>query len=394
MRTWIGIALAAICLAAAAFASSASATVLCESSTAPCPVQSTVEEGESLQMESVNTVLTSSLVNVTCSKSTAQLEINGAGGEAGEAVTGTITSLTFSGCKTSGGTACTVTTKNLPYDASLEATSGGNGTMNVSDKVGAGAQVQCGFFINCSLSTEEASLAVTGGTPASVTAAAIPLEREGGICPEEAFWDATYSVSAPKTLFVPAAVEKTVLCKKEEAHCAPAEIYNAAQEIEGKAMNAEVEFLPAGGKTIECTGSTITGKTEDKERTPLRTEFSGLSFEGCEEGVVPCNVTVAGLPLAGTKIIAHGNKITGDWKLKKVELTFECPGAIGLAKCEFLSNNPVMELAGGSPATAFVIKGILPFKGGPMGNACPANGVVWSGAYVLSKPKPLFVTVK
>jgi hypothetical protein len=153
--------------------------------------------------------LTSALVNVHCTSSTVQGSTSNTG-TTGSPVEGTITALSFSGCKTTSGTACTVTTiginttTEMPI-AQVTATGGGNGLMTVTPDTGdenPGAHVTCGFFINCTFQVSDIELDIDGGNPALSTAIAEPLEREGGICPEEAFWDATYEVTTPKPLFV------------------------------------------------------------------------------------------------------------------------------------------------------------------------------------------------
>lgn len=198
---------AAMALAAFAGASTASATELCSTNTSPC---TGTKYGSGTTVHTVlksSTVatLTNPITNVTCTESTTHGTTTNAGGK-GVAVTGKITTFTFGGCKTSGGTPCTVTSVNVGtgYNASIAATGGGNGTLTVtSSNVGnPGAKVECGILINCTFTTASAALGVTGGNPAIAKANAIPLLRAGGFCPSEAKWDAEYEVLQPKPLFI------------------------------------------------------------------------------------------------------------------------------------------------------------------------------------------------
>lgn len=158
-----------------------------------------------IEAESTEALLTTSITNVTCDVSKVTIEANSATNEGNTSITGEVTSLSFSSCETSGGTECTVTVKNLPYEGHLLGTTGGNtnlSTLTVTDAVGAGAQVVCGFLINCTFTTKEASLAGTNGSPTTFKASKVLLAREGGFCPATAEWDATYKVVTPVGLTV------------------------------------------------------------------------------------------------------------------------------------------------------------------------------------------------
>lgn len=207
----IGLAAIAV-LAVTAFvgvaSASAASTELCSTNTAPCSGTKYLS-GTSVSAKLKGTSvakLETNLVTVTCTASTVGGKTTSSGGAG--AVTGQISSLTFGGtCKTGGGTTCEVTVLHLatPYNASIEATGGGNGAMTVTTGSSGkpGATVHCGSFINCSFETASAALTVTGGNPAVAKAEGIELEHSNGaFCPAEAFWTAEYEVTAPKPLFV------------------------------------------------------------------------------------------------------------------------------------------------------------------------------------------------
>jgi hypothetical protein len=186
-------------------AGSASATELCSTNTSPC-TGTKYNSGTAVtsQLKSgTQATLTTNITNVHCKKSTVAGSTTSSGGK-GLAVTGTITNLTFTECATTGGTACTVTTLNKPYAASIVATGGGNGTLQVTSggSGNPGATVVCGFLINCTFSTASAVLGVTGGNPAIAKANGIALARQGGLCPSQSLWDAEYEATSPKPLFV------------------------------------------------------------------------------------------------------------------------------------------------------------------------------------------------
>jgi hypothetical protein len=198
-------AVAALGLMAFIGAGTASATELCSTNTSPCTgVMYTENTPVSAQLKAGTVAtLTNPISNVICQKSTTAGKTTNTGAK-GTAVTGTITSLGFTECKTASGVACTVKTVNIPYKASITATGSGNGTLTVtSDGTGnPGATVECALVINCTFTTASASLGVTGGNPAIAKANAIVLTQSGITCPSEAKWDAEYEVLEPKPLFI------------------------------------------------------------------------------------------------------------------------------------------------------------------------------------------------
>jgi hypothetical protein len=207
----LGLALvAAMALTAIMGATSASAaTKLCSTvvnaNQGGCPAGK-YEYAGTVKATSTNAILTSSTTNVTCEHSEVTLTANTSTNvPPATSIAGTITNLTFTkNCKTASGTACTVETVNLPYDGHVQGTIEGNtntSSLTVTDATGAGALVKCGFLINCTFTTKEATLhGVNISSPATTTrftAAGIKLNRSGGFCPETAEWHATYDVTSP-----------------------------------------------------------------------------------------------------------------------------------------------------------------------------------------------------
>lgn len=186
----------------------------------------------------------------------------------------------------------------------------------------------------------------------------------------------------------------TTLCKVKAAACTAAERLGIGTVFEGKSLNSEVEF-PAAAHTIACAESVLKGKTELDRFTPLPVELKALSFASCKlDGGNACEVRAPGLPRNGTGIVAYGNETTGDWRLKSTELIFECPPPVeaGLAKCEFVGGNPVVQIVGAAKASESVTKGEFPKKAGAPAS-CPAS-VKWSGFYNVESPAPLYVTLE
>jgi RHS repeat-associated protein len=176
----------------------AGATTLCSANASPC-LGTEYQAGTTIEaalVSGTSSTMLSNLGNVVCTSSTMAGKTTTSGGE-GKAVEGTVTSLTFSGCKL-GETSCTVTAVNLPYAASATAPE----TLSLEDEEGVGASVKCSFFVNCTFTTKNAKFQVVGGNPAKAKANGIEMERKGTLCPSTSLFDAEYEIQTPKPLFL------------------------------------------------------------------------------------------------------------------------------------------------------------------------------------------------
>jgi hypothetical protein len=189
----------ALALMAFAGAGTASAVQVCVSGTSDGKCSGANEkelaEGGSVTGTSSTATLTSSTTDVVCQESSTTLKMTSA--NTISPITGEVTALSFSNCKTTNGTSCKVTTKNLPYGGSLTSSA-----LTVTDEIGAGAKVECGFLINCEFTSKSIVLAVSSnkeGT-AQFVASKEKLSSTGSFCPETAEWDATYTAAAGTTI--------------------------------------------------------------------------------------------------------------------------------------------------------------------------------------------------
>jgi YD repeat-containing protein len=139
-----------------------------------------------------------SLGNVTCTSSALGAE---ASTEAGEPLPARITSWSLASC-TLGATSCTATTQNVPAAASLKATTAGNGELKVgSGSKAPGWALKCATTLECTLSFEPA-LTAEGGSSPRLIASKKTMSRAGAKCPTEAKFSSTYTLSAPKPLYL------------------------------------------------------------------------------------------------------------------------------------------------------------------------------------------------
>jgi hypothetical protein len=198
-------ALAAIAAMAFIGAGSASAgsTALCKNSSLPC--NSIWGTGTEIHGKVVGTsLLLSSLVNVHCN-SQATGEITSAGLPANKQPVSGVMHIAFTGCKTTGGTAC----DNILDEGALLVlkTAAGLADVTVHDVLG---RVHCGAFIDCSyvsagIKGHGLNLVGANGR-AHITFNKVKLTSEGGFfCPSESFIDVLYAVAA-----LDAGVEKNI----------------------------------------------------------------------------------------------------------------------------------------------------------------------------------------
>jgi hypothetical protein len=194
-------AVAAVAAMAFIGAGTASATRICSTNTLPCG--SILGSGTPIKAELTGgneAVLTSGFAVVKCKTSVISGETTSAGGGAGVAVLGTITSASWSNCACNLGGTVTTAAENLPWSAELNWTSEMNGTMKVANPQG--SFVCAGT--KCIYGATSVSTTVTGGAPAIVTAS-VTLERKAGsgaLCSATATWKGTYTVTSPNPLWV------------------------------------------------------------------------------------------------------------------------------------------------------------------------------------------------
>jgi hypothetical protein len=204
-------AIAALALTALVGAGTASAgTVACTVNGTSCTSANEYTGAITSNLKTGTTaVLTNSLDQVTCTASSMNGEITEPTNASGNS-TGSITSVTFSGCKDQFGSTCTVEALNVPWHAETTATEvagkpNGNGKLTVSklEKGFPEAKVVCGEALNCAFGVESASVDVIGSsTSPLIKTTGLVMTRLSGFCPSTATWDAEYTITKPTSLFL------------------------------------------------------------------------------------------------------------------------------------------------------------------------------------------------
>jgi len=215
-RSALGIAAcAAIVLTCALAPAQASATVLCNANTTPCPVP----YGAGTQIQAAlpamtTTVIESALGNVTCLENKIKMKSTAEGGS-GLSVPVRVSELVFGQCTIpagGGGTeSCTVTAVNLgPLEEEqwigfFEKGVNGNGAFSITmSELGSfGFSVFCKGKVECTL-TAVLNSTVTGGLGGAATiTGAQKMSRAGAKCPPaDPTWKFKWNVSEPANFFL------------------------------------------------------------------------------------------------------------------------------------------------------------------------------------------------
>jgi|GEM_PF-1095283 len=137
------------------------------------------------------------------------------------------------------------------------------------------------------------------------------------------------------------------------------------------------------GLELECTGSTMSGKsaTTGGEMAPVEATLSSLTFSGCNSG---CSITVAN---PGHFVIEN---VSGTMNATVSWIGFEIIEGCSGSECRFGSEvSKGIFLRGGAEPTLKFEEAVIPKKSGS-GITC-ANSK-WTATYAITTPKPLYVS--
>ena len=166
--------------------------------------------------------------------------------------------------------------------------------------------------------------------------------------------------------------ENTKLCKEEAClnHWPSGETIRAALET-GTVAKLTSTFL-----TVECSVSSVEGKTEAEVGSPLPGQITALKFEKCKTSSgTECKVTTEALGGAGSTTIAHTEGSNGSMVVRGTKVRVVC----GLVNCLFegKENTATLKVDGGNPAKALAVNVAL-------SSAC--GSATWNATYVASAP--------
>lgn len=171
----------------------------------------------------------------------------------------------------------------------------------------------------------------------------------------------------------------TTLCPTRT--CAVEEPYASGTAIEAALEKSTKARLLSSVVNIECSSSSLQGKTTAEAGKPLPLEVSTLSYGECKTGSGgSCTVSTVALPSSpSVEATAEDN---GTLSLKGGETNFHCGFFINCIYAD-----PALEAKGGKPATLATKETTLTKTEGSL---CP-EAAKFDVTYTVSKPEAVFV---
>jgi hypothetical protein len=180
----------------------------------------------------------------------------------------------------------------------------------------------------------------------------------------------------------------TKLCKENVASCPAAKTYPANTVLKGATQASPT----AGAKLVTNLGtvicdSSVEGKTNEAEGTPLKGEVTSLTFSNCTITVggntTSCTVTTLHTPYPSS-ITATGS---GNGTLTATKAAPNAPGATvvcgSIINCNFEKESVTLNVFGGAPGVAFAEAKEVAL--GRSGATCPLSAK-WTANYFLTSP--------
>jgi hypothetical protein len=175
----------------------------------------------------------------------------------------------------------------------------------------------------------------------------------------------------------------TVLCKNNESTSTCSENYPAGTEIKSSLSTGTKAILKTEFKTIECSKSTVSGKSENggDATESIKGPVEALTFEECN-----CEIKVLKKGTLEIHWISGSNN--GTVTENGAEVTVNCSTIFGTVHCIYVTEKTDLgTLSGGSPAKLST-KATIPRL--TTSGLCSATAS-WEATYEVAGPKPLYV---
>jgi len=368
-------AIAALALTALVGAGSASAveTTLCKSAVdSPyCEAGDRYAAGTSLKATASSFQIKTTIGTIKCSST-----LEGTAQEKGNPLAIQSVSWTLTKCSMSG-TNCTASVGGST-SANLAWTSQDDGTLTQPEGTWF---VTCGGFTHCTYSVP--AITVQGGSPATLSATAVPLKTLGGfLCHAQNDFSATYSVSSPAPAHVAKAEAPPVptkLCKAAESPCKAENQYPSGTALKS---GSHIMTIKTNISTITCNGE-IEAETTAAQGAPLPVKVNKFPLTGCNwAGIGACSVTEESHSpftlkwITGTQGFFQGSVL---WN-------FKCGATV---ECAWELAENIATFSGGNPAT---ITWNLVKLAARSGTFCTTSAEM-TFAPTLTTPKPVYVSI-
>jgi hypothetical protein len=175
----------------------------------------------------------------------------------------------------------------------------------------------------------------------------------------------------------------TKLCKENKSPCPAGSTIAAGTALKGQQVAGTKSVFTTSLLTVECSGSTIEGKTTTAggAGTAVKGEITSVLWSGCVSSLGgACTTSALGLPWT-SEVTGSGG--SGTMTINKAAGKFVCT-----VTCEYEASSLALTATGGNPAVVKAEKASFKKKGGSF--LCPATAT-WTSQYEITTPKPLFV---
>jgi hypothetical protein len=192
------------------------------------------------------------------------------------------------------------------------------------------------------------------------------------------------AIAAMALVGVSSASAATSLCKANQLPCS--EEWGSGTVIAAELEAGTKAVLKSSLGNVECSISTVGGKTTTGKATPLKGNIEELTFEECFRSGQSCTAeTVAGtLPYPASLSWTEGT-MNGAMTVEKAEVHVTCGIFIN---CTFGGTVTPLTVVGGAMALVEAKEVKIPLiKGG----ICPSEAK-WTAKYLVTSPEPLWVS--
>lgn len=176
----------------------------------------------------------------------------------------------------------------------------------------------------------------------------------------------------------------TKLCAVNSAPCPAGDTYGKGTSIKAQLVAGTTSTMASGFVTINCTDSSISGKTTSAgggTGVAVTGEISSVSWKNCTSNLGSCTASSLFTPWKAEVTGSGGN---GTMSVSNAGGKFTCGGVT----CEYKASKASVSVSGGSPATIKASNVSFSKVGGSFLCSSTAS---WSGEYEATSPNPLFI---
>lgn len=176
----------------------------------------------------------------------------------------------------------------------------------------------------------------------------------------------------------------TRLCAENVTPCPAGSTYKKGTSIKAQLPSKGVSVMASGFVTIECTSSTMSGKTTSDgggAGVAVSGEISSVTWKNCTSNLGSCTASALKTPWSAS---VTGSGGSGTMTVSNAAGKFTCGGVT----CEYEAKSASVSATGGNPAM-IKASGVSFSKIG--GSFLCSSSATWTSEYEVTSPKPLFL---